>query len=195
MKKIKLTVARRDIIEEYGLRHIRAGIDRSREAELLQMMIEEANKAIRAKYPEEDMAVIRKHKLERIDRCLRFQFPSGRVDGFSFASDAPIADMPIRGGCQAYNPWGHGEVFPVSERFVRAFDDHAATKKASDKLENDKISSLLAFVRACKTVEEVLEVIDLPTDIRDRLGHQSMALVAVTADTVSSLRATFKQAA
>jgi hypothetical protein len=45
------------------------------------------------------------------------------------------------------------------------------------------------------TVEDVLEVISLPEDIRKRLGADSTALVAVTAEPVKSLKATFKKAA
>lgn len=99
-KKTKLLKTHRDIIEAYGERTIRASVDRTRESELLQSIIDGANAAIRAKYPESDMAVIRKYKLERIDYCLRFQFPSGRVDGFNFHMRSnDLADMPRPGGC------------------------------------------------------------------------------------------------
>jgi len=88
-KKTQLNKARRAIIEEYGFKHIESSIDRTRENELLQQLIGYANEAIRAKYPEADMAVLRKYEVVRTDHCLRFQFPSGRVDGRSFPSDAP----------------------------------------------------------------------------------------------------------
>ena len=88
-KRTQLNKARRAIIEEYGFKHIESSIDRTRENELLQQLIGYANEAIRAKYPEADMAVLRKYEVVRTDHCLRFQFPSGRVDGRSFPSDAP----------------------------------------------------------------------------------------------------------
>ncbi len=104
----QLNKARRTIIEEYGFKHIESSIDRTRENDLLQQLITHSNEAIRAKYPEADMAVLRKYEVVRTDHCLRFQFPCGRIDGRSFPSDAPLADMPRNSGCYS------GEVFAVS---------------------------------------------------------------------------------
>ena len=190
-KKIPLSNTRRDLIREFGGNHIKAGIDRSKEQKQLAIMIKEANTAIRKKYPESDMAVLRKYKLERIDRCLKFQLPSGRVDGYNFLSDAEIADMPYRAGCH----YSSNDVFPVAEAFEKAFDLHAKHKLEADKLQQEKYAQFTSFLNACKTVDDVLEVIPLPEDIRKRLGADSTALVAVTAETVKSLRATFKKAA
>lgn len=189
-KKTKIMKAHRDIIETYGEKTIRASIDRAGETDLLETLIDGANAAIRVKYPEADMVVLRKYKLERIDYCLRFQFPSGRVDGFSFHMRGnDIADMPSCRGCFS------SEVFPVSEAFEQAYDEHTKVKKENDKLEAEKLSQFRSFLVACRYIEDVEEVIEFPTDIRERLGHRSTALVAVTAETVVSLKATFNQAA
>ena len=59
-KKTQLNNARRAIIEEYGIKHIESSIDRIRENDLLQQLVRYVNEAIRAKYPEADMAVLRK---------------------------------------------------------------------------------------------------------------------------------------
>jgi hypothetical protein len=48
---------------------------------------------------------------------------------------------------------------------------------------------------ACRTVEDILEVIDLPADVLGRLGHGSAALVAVSPESVITLRETFRVAA
>jgi hypothetical protein len=188
-KKIKLSKIQRAVIEEYGVKHIQSTIDRKQEAKLYQAMLDGANKAIRSRYPEDDMLILRKFELTREDRCLRFQFPSQRVDGFSFKYETPIADVPIKNGCFS------GEVFPVDAAFEEAFDEYATLRKANDKLENDKSQCFRAFIIACVYLDEVLEVIELPEEIRERLGHRSTGLVAVTPETVASLKATFKQAA
>src|SRR5262249_41760871 len=119
-KKTQLNKARREIIKEYGRKHIEANMDRTREQSLLQQLIDFANEAIRAKYPEEDMKVLRNYGVVRTDRCLRFQFPSGRVDGRSFPGDAPLAEMPQHSGCYA------GEVFVASGECEQVFDAYAA---------------------------------------------------------------------
>ena len=188
-KKTQLNKARRDIIEEYGIKHIESSIDRTRENSLLRQLIEFANEAIRAKYPEADMTVLRKYDVVRTDRCLRFQFPSGRVDGRSFPHDAALADMPSYSGCYS------GQVFAVSAECEQAFDAYASEHAANYRIRTDKISQFTNFVTACRTVEDVMEVIDLPADIRERLGQRSTALVAVSPEAVTALRETFKIAA
>lgn len=190
-KKIPLSNTRRDVIREYGSKHIKAGIDRSKEQKQLAVMLKEANTTIRRKYPEADMAVLRKYALSQVDRCLKFQMPSGRVDGFTFNADCEVADIPYRKSCY----YGNGDVFPVSEAFEKAFDLHAELKSDADKLEHEKHQQFISFLNACRTVDDLLEVIPLPEDIRKRLGADSTALVAVTAETVKSLKATFKKAA
>lgn len=190
-KKIPLSNTRRELVREFGSNHIKDSIDRNKEQKQLAIMLREANAAIRKKYPEEEMAVLRKYDLARVDRCLKIQMPSGRVDGFSFNADCAVADIAYNRHCSYLN----SDVFPVSEAFEKAFDLHAQHKSDADKLQQEKYGQFVSFLNACKTVDDVLEVIPLPEDIRKRLGADSTALVAVTPETVKSLKATFKKAA
>ncbi len=100
-----------------------------------------------------------------------------------------IADMPKHGGCYSR------EVFAVSAECEQVFDAHAAEFQANYRLRHDKKRQFLNFVTASRTVEDVLEVIDLPAEVRERLGHRSTALIAVSAESVSVLRETFRIAA
>ncbi len=190
-KKIPLSNARREVVREYGSNYIKTSMDRSKEQKQLAVMLKETNYAIREKYPEADMAVLRKYELARVDHCLKFQMPSGRVDGFAFNADCEVADIPNNRHCNYYNSF----VFPVPEAFEKAFDLHAQYKLEADKQEHEKYSQFISFLNACKTVDDVLDIIPLPEDILKRLGADSTALVAVTAETVESLKATFKKAA
>lgn len=190
-KKTRLTKERRQIIEEFGYKHIADSIDRTKQQKHLATMLEGANSSIRAKYPEADMVVLRKYKLAQTDRCLKFQFPSGRVDGFTFPSDAEVADIPYCRSCY----YGNSDVFPVTAAFEKAFDEYARIKDELDKVQNEKRTQFVSFLTACQSVEDVVEVINLPEDLRKRLGQSSTALVAVTPETVKSLKATFKKAA
>lgn len=190
-KKIKITNARRDVIREFGLKHIADSIDRAKEKKHLATMVEGANAAIRVKYAESDMAVLRKYKLERVDLCLKFQLPSGRVDGFTFAADAGIVDIPHCRNCY----YGNSDVFPVTATFEKAYDEYAKLKDDSDKRQQEKEREFIAFLGACQSLDEVTDVIPLPADILKRVGHESTALVAVTPETVKSLKATFRKAA
>jgi hypothetical protein len=186
-KKTQLNRARRDIIEDFGRKHIESGIDRTLENTFLHQLIGYANEAIRARYPETDMAILRKYEAVRTDRCPRFQFPSGRVDGRMMPDDAPLADMPRHSGCYS------GEVFAVPATCEQVFEAYAAEFAANCRIRDERTRQFTNFVTACRTVEDVLEVIDLPADIRNRLGHRSTALVAVSPESVAALRETFKQ--
>jgi hypothetical protein len=190
-KKVKLTNARREVIREFGLKHIADSVDRTKEKKHLAVMLNGANAAIRAKYPEADMVVLRRYKLAQIDRCLKFQFPSGRVDGFSFPNDADVADIPYCRSC--YH--GNSDVFPVTAAFEKAFDEYAKFKLNSDAEQQEKSMQFCNFLNACQSIDEVTDVIPLPADILKRVGHESTALVAVTPETVKSLKATFKKVA
>ncbi len=188
-KKTQLNKVRRAIIEEYGFKHIDASTDRTQEKSLLQQLVSFANEVIRAKYPEADMAILRRYEVVRTDRCLRFQFPSGRVDGKIFPSDVILADMPQHGGCYS------GEVFAVSAECEQVFDAYTKEREANYRLRDGKKREFLNFLTASRTVDDVLEVIDLPSEIQERLGHRSAALIAVSAESVSALRETFRLAA
>jgi hypothetical protein len=183
--KTRLTKASREIIENYGIGHITSTLDRTAEKAQLAIILDGANAAIRAKYPETDMAVLRKYQLESTDHCLKFQFPSGRVDGFRFPYGSELADLPYRRGC------GSSDVFPVDAAFEAAYDLYAKLKQANDKLESERCKQFRDFLAACRCVQDVMEVIRLPDDTLRRLGQGSRALVAITPDTVESLKATF----
>jgi hypothetical protein len=51
-KKIRLSKPHREVIQEFGVKHIVSTIDRKKEAEQLAIVLGAANTAIRAKYPE-----------------------------------------------------------------------------------------------------------------------------------------------
>ena len=187
MTKIRLNKTHREILMAYGQEKISGLIDRSRERVLYDTLLEAANRAIRAKYPEEHLMICRLYELTRTDYCLRFQFPSGRVDGCHFRpEDAPrICDVPSGRGC--YN----SDVFPMDKAFEDAYDEHLRLKRANDEEERERIASFRSLIEASKTLEEVLAVIDLPEDMLERLGRKSTALVALSNDALRSLKRDF----
>jgi len=187
MTKIRsLNKTHRDILLEYGQQKIASLIDRSREKELFELVLAKGNEAIRKKYPEADMVVLRRYNQNRFDSCLRFQFPSGRVDCFSVPyeqRETMLADIPSGQGCMAY---------PVDADCEAALDEHTLVRKSNDDEQRTKNASFLALVNAAKTLEDVLEVIDLPADVQSRLGKQSTAMVALSPDTLTQLKDDFK---
>jgi hypothetical protein len=92
-----------------------ARIDDASLSETYAALLGKVNAILRAKYPEADMPVLRKYKLNRVDTCLRFTIlgtdrvfgirlqPPGKVKG-------DIADIPCTGGCYSNN-----DVFPCDK--------------------------------------------------------------------------------
>jgi hypothetical protein len=186
MTKIRLNTTHRDILRQYGQERISSVINRDKEKDLYQRILDGVNKAIRAKYPEDHMVILRQYKLARFDRCLRFQFPSGRVDGFNFAyEENALCDLPYNGGCRT------DVVYPVNAAFEKAYDDYAKDKKVNDDERDKKLASFNALVDAAKTLEDVLAAIDLPAELQKQLGKQCTALVALSPDSLKVLKHDF----
>jgi hypothetical protein len=187
MTKIRLNNTHRDVLSSYGQERIESLIDRKEEKELYAILLDGANEAIRAKYPEEHMVILRLYDCARKDQCLQFQFPSGKVDGFYFKAEDNLQDLPSRGGC-----YSSGNVaYPVHAAFETAYDQYHVVKKANDQGRDARVRSFNALVNAARTLEDVLEAIDLPQELQERLGKKSQALVALNDDTLKALKRDF----
>ncbi|WP_020469647.1 hypothetical protein [Zavarzinella formosa] len=192
MAKTQLNKTRRELILEHIEKAvIPNAIDRTHEKALYDAILSGANVAIRLKYPEADMAILRKYRCTRFDRCLKFQFPTGRVDGFSFpyADEERLADMPNGGGCFTR------DVFVADEDFETAFNEHALVKKANDAAVSRKNADYHSLVHTAKTVEDILAVMPLPDALIERLCGQRQALVAISPEVIERIKADFATAA
>lgn len=190
MTKIRLNKTHRAIISEYGQGVIEKLIDRAALDAAYETMLAGANAAIRRKFPEAEMLILRKPNLSTVDRCLKMQFPTGRVDGFTFDSKdhERVADLPYRRGC------GSSDVFAVDEATEAAFESYQLLQKAYRDERSRKRANLDALVESARTLDDILEVIDLPTAVQERLGRKAQSLVAISPDTLAQLRDDFKLA-
>jgi hypothetical protein len=190
MTKIRLNKTHRATITEYGQGVINKAVDCKALDAAYEALLAGANAAIRQRFPEKDMVTLRKYNLASIDRCLKFQFPSGRVDGFRFeyADEKRIADLPYRRGC------GSSDVFAADEATEKAYDDLAKLRRERDEEINRRHARLSALVESAKTLDDITEVIELPADILEKLGRKSTALVALSAETLAQLADDFKLA-
>jgi hypothetical protein len=191
MTKIRLNKTHRDIISNYGQEVIDKLIDRKSLDAAYESILSGVNTAIRKKFPEAEMIVLRKHNLSTVDRCLKMQFPTtGRVDGFNFEhkDEKRISDLPYRRGC------GTSDVFAVDEATEAAYDSYHLLLKAYREERSRKLANLNSLVESAKTLDDVLEVIDLPPAVQERLGKKSQALVALSPETLTQLKDDFKLA-
>jgi hypothetical protein len=156
-----------------------------------------ANKAIRAKYPEADMVVLRKYNLAGRDGCLRFvNQDTGQVFGVEFypnygesalgVTKEFLADMPKGRGC------GSSEVFSVNATQQAALQQFIAEKDSVKEARKQKVSDYKSFLAACKTVDEFNDAVPLPEDLRNRYMSGG-ALIAISPEKIAEISKDFKR--
>lgn len=154
------------------------------------------NKAIRSKYPEADMIVLRKYSLTRRDGCLKYMNTEnqqvsgveffGRYDSEDEESYAVLADLPSSSGCRS------GDVFPVSPTAFVALEAFTRAKQDDKELRETKFRQYKSLLAACKTVDELNEIVSLPEDLKQRYMTGG-ALIAINPETIASIKSDFKQ--
>jgi hypothetical protein len=150
------------------------------------------NTAIRKKYPETDMAVLRKYGVTRQDRCLRFMdTESNQVFGFDWgygSIPADLADLPTGNGCRS------DDVFPITPASREAIELFNKTREDARETRRQKEQDYYSFLCACRFVEDVHEVVPLPEDMQRRYMSGS-PLVAVNDELLAGIKREFAEAA
>jgi hypothetical protein len=192
MKKIRLTNPLRTSIHEWMLAQLRA-----KHAETLEKLkltaIEAANKAIRVRYPEADMAVLRKYKCTMVKSLVRF------VDSSSsefFALDFPygettdgLADTPDSYACRT-----DSEAYPISAAGHRAIAEFTTRHDACNEEKAKKSAEYYSFLYACTTVQQVNDIVPLPEEMRNKY-LAGTSLIALSDETLATIKRDFKAAA
>jgi hypothetical protein len=150
------------------------------------------NVAIRKKYPEDDMAILRKYDATRKDRCLRFvDSESNQFFGFDWEYEAEpkeLADVPTKRGCRS------DDVFPVSPTGREAIEALAIARDDAKQARFLKERDYRSFLESSRFVEDVHEVVPLPEDMQRRYMSGS-PLIAVNEDVIASIKKDFGKAA
>lgn len=167
-------------------------VDRKKEKATYETLLAESNKAIRVKYSEKEMAILRKYNLTRKDRCLRFQFSSGRVYGFNFHydDDERLDDVPQNGGCRSESP-----CYPMSDKFETNLDAYEKLKKENDDSVNAKWRDYNALIKSAHYVEDLIDIFQPPNEFKDRLLGTKTALIAISPEVIDRIKADVKKAA
>ena len=190
--KTRLNKDMKERLLEYMEREVDARIDDSAIQQTFTDLVARVNAILRAKYPEDDMPVLRKYGLNTTDRCLKFTilgsdrvfgvslFPPGKVNG-------DIADIPCRGGC--YN----SEIFPCDKDFEILADKWDKQRDDRKQLVASKRTEYHAFLHACRYLEDVEAVLPISEETRKALGAQSRSLSVINPDIVSRIKSDFAQ--
>ncbi len=150
------------------------------------------NSAIRKKYPESEMAVLRKYGVTRKDRCLRFvDSESNQFFGFDWGwnqEPEDLADVPNGRGCQ------NNDVFTISPVGREAIEAYTTAKEAAQNARRQKERDYRSFLEASKYVDDVHAVVPLPEDMQRRL-MSGAPLIPVNEELIASIKSEFAQAA
>lgn len=186
MAKTRMNNGHRDILTAFARERIAKNVDRKQEIKLYNKLLDETNKQIRKKYPESEMEILRKYELTRTDFCIKYSFPSGRVDGvyFNSSSGTPV-DLPYNKGCRA------SEVFMATEQFEKILAEYIKIKEENDKIAAQKKTDCNSLIGYAKYIEDVLEVIKVPKELQNQLLAKSTSLVALSPDTIKRIQADF----
>jgi hypothetical protein len=79
----------------------------------------------------------------------------------------------------------------VDDEFETAYGKYFLVKKDNDQKYKQKVASLKSLIETAKTLDDVTDVIPLPSELLERLGKKSTALVALNPDTLKSLKRDF----
>jgi hypothetical protein len=150
------------------------------------------NSAIRKKYPEADMVVLRKYGVTRKDRCLRFvDAESNQFFGFDWGygqEPEELADVPNSRGCRS------DDVFTVSPAGREAIEALVRAKEDAVTARRQKERDYRSFLEASRYVEDVHDVVPLPEDMQRRF-MSGAPLIPVNEELIASIKSEFAQAA
>lgn len=195
MPKTKMNNSHREVLKNFCNDKIIAGIDQKTKNRLYKRLVNLTNTAIRKKYPESDMEILRKYGLALVDRCIKYQFPSGRVDGFTFKYQneksedfdisLEITGVPYKRGC------GGSDVFAVSDEFESILSEYTKLIDENSKSIDKKMRDCNSLIISAKYVEDVLEIIKVPKELKERLLGRSTAIVAISPEVTNRIKEIF----
>ena len=185
MAKTRLTEAVKGTLVDYMLdQYDSKNKDVLKEQETKVVSI--VNKIIRAKYPEEDMKILRKYDVVRKDACLRFINKNTQaVFGLSFTYKTvpkELADVPCNKNCETYL---------TNDSEQKLIEKHHNDIIDEKNKRGKKNQEYLSFLHACRYVEDVAEVVPFTDDMKQRY-FSGGALVAFNPEKLLELKNEFK---
>jgi hypothetical protein len=185
--KTRMNNAHREVLREFAYKKITEVVDLKQEQKLYEKLVKHINAAIRKRYPEKDIEVLGRYKLT--DNCYNFlfQYPSGQVTGFTCSVDEkyPISEIAHR------RKYSSEPAFPMTQEFENLLQEYGKVHEENIKIINQKKIDCNTLINFAKYVEDVIEVIKVPDEVRKRLCARSTALVALTPEVIERIQKDF----
>lgn len=186
--KIRLTNTIRDAILEWMMKQHDAKTSPVPAA--LEAVVTTVRKAIQIEYPEKDMKVLAKYnQVEKVGPTIKFSvIDTGRVIGVEFGYDkVKTLDLPMVPKSLSYN-----KVHSATVEDEKVINNYIAVKTKYDLERTKTEQQYRSFVYGVRYVEDIMEVVPLPTSLTGNLLAGRTALVAINPEIISKITHDFE---
>lgn len=148
------------------------------------------NVAIRKKFPENEMIVLRKYKLTRTDYCMKLvDSVTNAVFGINLEivsekEATKLADTPTGQGHNSQ------DVYPMDPKGHALIDEYLSLKEASREERSNKSRDYRSFLSACRYVEDAHEVVPFPKEMQTLL-FSGGAIILINKEIIAAIRSEF----
>jgi hypothetical protein len=189
--RIRLNRHAKDKLLDYMVTQFDSRIDDTELNATLDDILSRTNAILRAKYPEDDMVVLRKYKVTRLDHCIRFTvLDTQRIFSVCLTlrqAEGRLADIPFLSGCYKT------DIFPCDKEFEALSDKWERLTDSRTDLVLGKRIEYRSFLETCRYLEEVEAVVPLTEDIRKTIGAQGRSLTVINPDVLKRIKSDFAQ--
>lgn len=139
--------------------------------------------AIKAKWPQKDMAVLRRYDAASVDHCVYVSTGGSNYEQFTFRADDKRTPMRPNGrGCLRIPVMLEGDAEAAYKAYLKASEE--ATSAAAARLSDFK-----ALINGSRNFNEVADVWDAANELRSSIVGEATALAVLSADVVSRIKA------
>ena len=139
--------------------------------------------AVKAKWPQKDMAVLRRYEAASVDHCVYVSTGGSNYEQFTFRADDKRTPMrPSGRGCLRTPILLEGAAEDAFRAYLKASEE--VTNAASARLFDFK-----ALISGSRNFNEVAEVWPAANELRSSIVGETTALAVLSADVVSRIKA------
>lgn len=197
MAKTRFTEEKRNIVHAWMMEQYDAkNKDAKTIAKMKERVIKALNVVIRKKYPETEMAILRKYDCTFTDRCIKLvDSDTNAVFGIELKrwdekddenAEIKLADVPSRRGCNSQ------DVFPIDPKGHALIDEYLSLRETSKEKREEKFRHYKSFLAACRYIEDAHEVVPFPKEMQTRL-FSGASIIHINPDIVAAIKQEFAE--
>lgn len=183
LKNKRLSQYDRDLLITFARKQIKESADTAEVDAAYDLAAGEIAKVIKEKWPQKDMAVLRRYDAAAVDRCVYISEGGSNYEQFTFRADDKRTPLRPNGrGCLRTPIMLEGEALSAYRAYKKA--DAEAKEAAAARLSDFK-----ALINGSRNFNEVAEVWPAANELRTSIVGEGTALAVLSADVVSRIKA------